>query len=395
MKNCKLTISILVLMMFIAFTIPTVVMASDKSETNEFNQTIDQQIYGLDLDELEAYINSLDENTKHFLGATDLRAKFKEMLSGDLKISYSSLTSYLLKTLFSNIVALFPIFITISGISIFSGLMDGMRPKLLARSHNNLVFFVCYSAVILLLLSSIFLMISITKSSIEDMTKQMDVLFPILLTLMAASGGTVSASVYRPAVAFLSVGISNVFLQIVLPITALLVVFIVLANISPAVRLHKFCDFFKSCNKWTIGLCLTVFTLFMTIQGITSAGFDGVSLRAAKYAIGNSIPIIGGFLKDGVDLVLAGCVLIKNAIGIWGIILLFITVLVPALQLVAYSLFLKLTAGVSEPVSDPRISSFISGLSGSVNYLIASVFCVGFMYFLSVFLLICSSNVFF
>ena len=238
-------------------------------------------------------------------------------------------------------------------------------------------------------------MISITKSSIESMTKQMDLLFPILLTLMTASGGTVSASVYRPAVAFLSVGISNVFLQIVLPITTLIIVFTVIANLSPAVRLHKFCDFFKSCNKWTIGLCLTIFTLFMSIQGITSAGFDGVSLRAAKYAIGNSIPIIGGFLKDGVDLVLAGCVLIKNAIGIWGIVLIFATILAPALQLVAYSLFLKLTAGITEPVSDTRISSFISGLSGGVNYLIASIFCVGFMFFLSIFLLICSSNVFF
>ena len=395
MKKRKVAIVIFILLLFVVITIPTVVLAGEKDETKDFEQTIDKQIYGLDLEELEAYINSLDENTKNLLGGGDLRAKFKELLSGDLKVSYSSLTSYLVKTLFSNIVTLFPIFITIAGISIFSGLMDGMRPKLLARSHNNLVFFVCYSSILLLLLSSIFLMISITKSSIENMTKQMDVLFPILLTLMAASGGTVSASVYRPAVAFLSVGISNVFLQIVLPITALLVVFIVLANISPAVRLHKFCDFFKSCNKWIIGLCLTIFTLFTTIQGITSAGFDGVSLRAAKYAIGNSIPIIGGFLKDGVDLVLAGCVLIKNAVGIWGIMLIFITVLVPALQLVAYSMFLKLTAGVSEPVSDPRISSFISGLSGGVNYLIASVFCVGFMYFLSVFLLICSSNVFF
>ena len=395
MKKRRISFIFIVIFLLLCVSFPMTVLGAEKKEENNFNQTIDQQISSLDLEKLQEYIDSLDENTKNLLGAGDLKEKFKQLLSGDLQLSYSSIGSYLLKTLFSYLTAMLPVFITIAGICIFSGLMDGMQPKLLTKSQNNLVFFVCYSAVILLLLTSVFAMISITKSSIERMTKQMDLLFPILLTLMTASGGTVSASVYRPAVAFLSVGISNVFLQIVLPITALIIVFTVIANLSPAVRLHKFCDFFKSCNKWTIGLCLTIFTLFMTIQGITSAGFDGVSLRAAKYAIGNSIPIIGGFLKDGVDLVLAGCVLIKNAIGIWGIVLIFATILVPALQLVVYSLFLKLTAGVTEPVSDPRISSFISGLSGGINYLIASIFCVGFMFFLSIFLLICSSHVFF
>jgi hypothetical protein len=54
----------------------------------------------------------------------------------------------------------------------------------------------------------------------------------------------------------------------------------------------------------------------MTVQGITSASIDGISIRATKYAISNSIPIVGGFLRDGFDIVIAGSVLIKNAVGI-------------------------------------------------------------------------------
>ena len=131
------------------------------------------------------------------------------------------------------------------------------------------------------------------------------------------------------------------------------------------------------------------------MQGITSATYDGLSFKAAKYAVSNSVPIIGGFLGSGLDLVVAGSVLIKNSVGSCGIILLAIVLAVPLVQLIAYNLFLKLSAAVAEPVGDTGISEFLSSLSGTVNYFIAGLLAVGFMYFVTVLLLICSSNTLF
>lgn len=128
-----------------------------------------------------------------------------------------------------------------------------------------------------------------------------------------------SVSVYQPAVAFLTNGIVRIILDAVLPLSTLMMVFSVVSNLSVSTKLTRFVEFFGSLNKWLIGISFTVFTFFLSVQGITAGGIDGISLRATKYAISNSIPIVGGYLKDGVDLVIASSVLIKNAVGVWGL----------------------------------------------------------------------------
>ena len=166
-------------------------------------------------------------------------------------------------------------------------------------------------------------------------------------------------------------------------------------NMSQEIKLKNFSNLFAAVIKWVLGLSLAAFTVFLTVQGITSATYDGLSFKAAKYAVSNTVPIIGSFLGSGFDLVIAGSVLIKNSVGSCGIFLLVIVLIVPLVQLITYNLFLKLAAAVTEPIGDAGISNFLSSLSGTVNYFTAGLLAVGFMYFITVLLLICSSNTLF
>ena len=143
-----------------------------------------------------------------------------------------------------------------------------------------------------------------------------------------------------------------------------------------------------------MGITITVFGLFMTIQGITSATFDGISIRATKYAISNSIPIVGGLLKDGFDLIVAGNVLIKNTVGIVILVGMLFTVLAPIVQILCVSLMLKLISAITEPIADIRISDFCMTLSKSLSYLLSVILMVGFMVFITVLLMIFSANAF-
>jgi len=167
-----------------------------------------------------------------------------------------------------------------------------------------------------------------------------------------------------------------------------------MSNFSEKVKLKKFSEFFSSIIKWLIGVSVTVFGLFLSIQGIASGVFDGISMKAAKYAISNSIPLIGGFLKDGFDLVVAGSVLIKNALGISSILLIFYKILSPIMQILAFSLLLKLVSAIIEPISDSRVSDFCSSISKSVSYFIVCILFVAFMTFILILLMIFSANAF-
>ena len=117
-------------------------------------------------------------------------------------------------------------------------------------------------------------------------------------------------------------------------------------------------------------------------------------MKLAKYTISNSIPIVGGFLRDGFDVVVAGSVLIKNAIGIGGIFILFYIIIAPTLSLAAFSLMIKLVAGLIEPVTDPRLSSLCMSISKCISYLNACLLSVGFMFFITILLMTFSVNAF-
>lgn len=180
--------------------------------------------------------------------------------------------------------------------------------------------------------------------------------------------------------------------KIVLPLFIVSVVFTIVSNLSENVRLGRLSEFFGSLCARLMAVVFTVFSAFLTVRGITAGVTDGISFRAAKFAARNYVPIIGGFVSDGMDLFIAGTVLIKNAVGAAGVLLLFATVFVPVLKVTVFGLLLKLTASVIEPVADKRVVGFLYGLSKRITVLNAALIAVGAMLLILLSLLTITAN---
>ena len=140
---------------------------------------------------------------------------------------------------------------------------------------------------------------------------------------------------------------------------------------------------------------MTLFFTFLTIKGITAGSFDGVSIQTAKYAIKSYIPLVGGYLSDGFNIIMSSSILIKNSLGVAGLLLLFATVIIPIIKIAIFSLGLKLTSAIIEPLSDSRTSNFVYTISKCMGYLVATILCVAFMYLVTVGLIIISGNAFY
>ena len=104
------------------------------------------------------------------------------------------------------------------------------------------------------------------------------------------------------------------------------------------------------------------------------------------------IPILGGYLADGFNVIVASSVLIKNAVGACGLLTIFITILSPIISIIILSLLLKLTAAVLEPLSDGRISSFLVSVSKTLTMLMVILIGFSFMFLLLCALIMCSAN---
>ena len=158
-------------------------------------------------------------------------------------------------------------------------------------------------------------------------------------------------------------------------------------------KLDKFNSFISSLFKWCVGIVFTLFFAIFTIQGISAGSFDSLSIRTTKYTIRSYIPVMGGYLSDGMDLILSSSILIKNSIGLVGLFLIITTIISPLLEIVVFSLLLKLTSAILQPMGNSKTSNFLMSTSKSITMLSSCIIAVGFMYLISVGLVMTTSNV--
>lgn len=361
--------------------------AEEEAAMEELEQQIDELLESLDTEELQKYLDTLSE----FKG-TSVKEKLLSLITGDFALDYDSLAQAVLSLIWEEWRTFLAAFAIILAVALLCGILNSVKNGFLQSTMSDIINFVGYISVGAVVLSCLTSVLNIGFSTVQAMRKQMEIVYPLLLTLMATSGGAISAQIYRPAVAFLSGAVCELFASVVMPVSVVVIVLAFIGNLSQDVRTEKLGDFFKSVNKWLIGFSLGLFSMFLTVQGITAAQYDGMSLRAAKYVISGSVPLVGGFLSGGVEVVLAGSALIKNALGSFSVILLFTTALRPVILFAVFQLFLRLSAAATEPVGG-KISSFLSRLAQDSGYFLASILCVAFLYFLTLLLFIFSTGV--
>ena len=363
--------------------------AEEEAAIEQLQEEVQKLLEALDTEELEAYLATLPQYE-----GSDLKEMLASIVTGDFSLDYSSLWQSVLALVWEEGKVMLPAFAVILAVTLLCGILNSAKNGFLKSTMTDIIHFAAYLSVGAVLLSVLISVLQAGFSAIGSMQRQMQIIYPILLTLIAASGGAVSAGIYRPAVAFLSSAVCEMFTAVVLPTSVVVIVLTFVGSLSDEVKTSKLGDFFKSINKWLIGLALGILGIFLTVQGIAAAQYDGISLRAAKYLVSGSVPIVGGFLSGGLDLVLAGSALIKNAVGSFAVFLLFGAILRPVLLFAAFQLFLRLSAAVAEPVGG-RISAFLSRLASDCGFFLAGLCCIAFLYFLTLILLVCSTGVIF
>ena len=370
----------------------TVSAAPQNDAVGQLNENVKENLGNIDFGDLDEIANSLGDADFNLFKSDSFGSKVGKILSGEFASDYPNLLAAILGLLGGFIFDVLPVIVLIVAIACLSGFMNSIKSES-QQGVGNIIHFVCYAAIIVIVLGAVMSLSAEVGGVLGSLKAQMDIIFPILLTLMTAIGSVASVGVYQPAVVMLSSGVMQIFSFVVMPLFFTTLVFSVVGNLSGATRLDKFVAFFTSAFKWIVGIVFTVFLAFLTIQGITAGAHDGVSIRAAKLTISSYVPFLGGYISQGFDLVMASSILIKNAVGVAGLYLLLGVVLGPVIKIAVFILALKLAAAVTQPIADARISNFLTSVNKALGMLVAVLIGAAFMYFLTVGLVIISGNV--
>ncbi len=358
------------------------------AKAQSFDEVIDSQYDSFEIDSLYNGIRGIDGDIQDF----DLRNTIKAIVSGKWKPDLNNLWDIILKGFFSQFMLSISILIEIIAYALLCAFVANLQHNLSDGSGSGeAAYLACYMLVAAVCVRCFLVLSDTAARTLDDLVNFIFAIYPVLFTLTASSGGFLTSTVFAPlllaAAQFVIIAIKQVFLPLLMIATALSLA----DNISGKFGVGRIVSLIKTVIKWSMGIMLTLFVGLASIQGLIAPIADGIAFKTSKFALSNTIPVVGSILADSFDFILGCTVLLKNAVGVAGVIIIAIIVFTPVLRIIAQGLILRLSAALIEPVSDPRIVKCIWDLSEAVSMIFAMLATASLMFIINIAIIISGS----
>ena len=256
-----------------------------------------------------------------------------------------------------------------------------MITNIVASSENiNIINTIVVISTILITVVSFKDVLSITYDIVQGVSDFVAIIFPMMLSLVVSTIGGSTATTLMGLTTITTAIIHFVFHNILYPIIIFVYVLTILGALSNFVKLDKFTGFLFSCFKFVVGITFTVFIGFLGLQSLTTLRFDSMSIRATKFAISSFVPLVGSFLSQGFDYIMMGSLLVKNGVGVIGIIIIVGTVFMQVISIYILRLSYSFIGGVLEFVGDSAVSKYLDKFSKVMLLPIVLILSVTFFY---------------
>ncbi|UJL44815.1 stage III sporulation protein AE [Virgibacillus sp. NKC19-16] len=278
-------------------------------------------------------------------------------------------------------------------LTLFSVVLQTMHNAFERSAVSKVAYFVVYIVLIFLALNSFYSAVSYAKEAIDTMSSFMIALLPLVLGLMATFGNVLAVSFFHPIIIFL-VNVSGVLVSnFILSLLFLSALLLIVSSLSDEYKVTHLADLFKTVGMGTLGVFFTIFLGVMSVQGAVSAVQDGVAMKTAKFVTGNFIPVVGRTFTDAADTILSATLLLKNAVGVVGVIIIIFVALFPAIKIFAIAVIYKIAAAVLQPIGDGPVITTLNTISKYIVYVFACLLAVSFMFFLAIVIIVAASNI--
>lgn len=292
------------------------------------------------------------------------------------------------KETLSSIRTIASIMIVIIIHSILKSISEGLENQGIAK----ISYYVQYILIVTLIMNNFSQVISMVKDSVNDLIAFSNTLIPLLLTLVLTTGNIISANLLQPVLLFMVTFIGNFISNIVIPLVLASTVLGIVSRISDYMQLDKLSKFFKSSVVWILGVVLTLFVSLVSVEGSLSSSVDGITAKTAKAAVSSFIPVVGKILGDAVDTVIGCTSILKNAVGIVGVIVIIGICITPIIKLVLLMTTYYIGSAICEPIADVKIVKLLSEIGDTFRVLLAILCSLAVMLIIGTTLVIKISN---
>ncbi len=252
-------------------------------------------------------------------------------------------------------------------------------------------FFAAYLLMFTMILSSFFLMSSIASEVMEKLLSFMRILIPSYsLAITASTGITTSLALYEFFMILIHV-CEWIVLKGIIPLIYMYMIMELANNMAKEDHFSKLTELIKKGTiqalKAIVGIVLGV----NIIQSMIVPAADSVKVNVIQKGL-NAIPGAGQLLGTVTSTIVGSSVIIKNSIGVAGIVCLITILSIPIIKIILFVLTYYIAAALLEPISDKRLIQCLYAAGESGKLLLNVLLSCGALFLLVIAMTAMSTN---
>jgi len=306
-----------------------------------------------------------------------------KLISGEMPFTWESIGQLVWDAMFSELdlhrKTAVQILILIIVAAIFMNFTNVFEKSQVA----DISFYIMYLLLFTILMKAFYNMSQIAEETLNNVLTFMKILMPSYFIAATFASGSLTGVAYYEFTLLLITLIQWLLKYAVLPAVNLYVLFLLLNHLSAKEYLSKMADLLKTFIEWSLKTLGAAAIGFQIVQSLILPALDSLKTAVVNKTAG-AIPGVGNIFTGVAEVVLGSAVLIKNAIGAVGLIILVFICISPIVKLAVCVILYKVMAALIQPVSDKRMVECVGGVGEGAGMLLKIVLHIAILFFITV-----------
>ncbi len=216
------------------------------------------------------------KNSEQYAGEFFEEMTIQDILSDAIngQVDNSSIGKRVLNLLGKELVTTLKAIGSILVIIVIHSVLKSISESLENDGISKLIYYAQYILIITIILTNFSSIVKMVQDTTTNLVAFMNMLVPLLITLMMSTGSIATSGVIEPIILFMINFIGNIIQDVLLPVIMIFTALVILSKLSNQIKIDKLAKFFKSGVVWFLGVILTVFVGVISLEGTMSSSVD-------------------------------------------------------------------------------------------------------------------------
>ncbi len=232
-------------------------------------------------------------------------------------------------------------------------------------------FYVTYLIITSIMLTSFSLTLDIVSGSIEKVLDLIRILIPVYAVAINFIGRAATSAGMYNLILFGVWIVQVVILKFIIPMIKFYVIVSLVNNLNREDSFSKLCNLIKNSVTWMLKTIVVFVAGLNIIKSLIEPQIDAIGRNTVNKII-QAIPG-GGIMSVLTGTFLGAGMIIKNSIGIAGIVLLIVVVMVPVIKTFIMMITVRFTSVMIQPIGDKRYVDGVEALAQGMSLLLQTI----------------------